>query len=356
MNPVYVTKTFLPPLEEYIEYLKEIWATKIVTKDGPFLKSFGDQLKTFSTANYAIPLVNGTFALQLAIKALRLKGEILTTPFTFAATGNAIVWEGCQPVFVDIDPHNLNMDPNQIENKITRHTAAILPVHVYGNPCDIDEINAIAQKHDIKTIYDAAHAFGSRYKNRSVFAYGDITMASFQATKALHTFEGGALFTSEPEIAEKIQTLSYFGMTNDELTVDGTNAKLNELSAAMGILNLKYFDHCTNIRRSLCNLYLQNLKNNDNLCFQKISGEINYSYFPVIFKSNHLREDIVKKLNDNNIFPRKYFSPSLETIFSDSKEINCPVAYDISKRILCLPLSTELTPDDIDRICQIINS
>ena len=356
MDPIYVTKTFLPPLEEYIACLREIWDTNIVTKDGPFLKKFEKQLKNFSNVKYVIPVVNGTIALQLAIKALDLKGEVLTTPFTFVATSGALVWERCTPVFIDIDPDTLNLDPDKIANKITRQTSAILPVHVYGNPCDIDRIEAVAQKYNLKTIYDAAHAFGSLYRNRSVFAYGDVTMASFQATKALHTVEGGAIFTNNNEIAEKIWTLSYFGMAGSSITRDGTNAKLNELCAAMGILNLKYFEQCTKIRQSLYNLYLHYLKNNDNIRFQTTIDEINYSYFPVIFKSNNIRETIVKKLNNKKIFPREYFSPSLETVFSAGPDIDCPIAFDISKRILCLPLSTYITADDVDRICRIINS
>jgi dTDP-4-amino-4,6-dideoxygalactose transaminase len=354
MKKIDVTKTFLPPFEEYIEYLKSIWESSIVTKDGPYVKEFESKLREYTKVAHVITQVNGTIALQISIKALKLHGEVITTPFTFAATSGSLVWEGCRPIFVDIDPETLNIDPDKIEPKITRDTTAILPVHVYGNPCDIDRINDIAKNYNLKTIYDGAHAFGVEYKNRSIFSYGDISMASFQATKALHTFEGGAIFTNSNDIAEKVRELSYFGMKDDHLSRDGTNAKMNELSAVMGILGLKYFDDCTKKRKQLYEFYISFLKHNNNIQFQKITGDINYSYFPVILKSTDYKDNISEKLKNHNIFPKPYFYPSLEKVFSDHHRIDCKIAYDISNRILCLPLSTYMIKADVEKICGLI--
>lgn len=357
MKPIYVTKTFLPPLDEFQEMLEEMWRTHIVTNDGPFYQLFEKKLKQYTGIENVICLGNGTIALQIVVRTLNLKGEILTSPFSHVATSGSIVWENCKPVFVDIDRDSFNMNPENIESKINEKTTAILPVHVYSNPCEIEKIQEVADKYNLKVIYDAAHAFGVQYKGRSIFSYGDISMASFNATKAFHSIEGGALFTKDRKLVEPIRRLSYFGMNKKkEITQQyGTNAKMIEFSAAMGILNLKYFDENRNKEKELYYTYLEELKNNKYIKFQKINGEINYSYFPVIFNSENVKKRAIQKLNKSFIYPKEYFKPSLEVVFSEKGTINCPIAYDYSNRVLCLPMSVYLSKSDISVICKLLN-
>lgn len=356
MEPIYVTKTFLPPLEEYIKMLEEIWKTHLVTNDGPFYQEFERKLKEHTGVENLVCVGNGTLALQILVRLLNLSGEIITSPFSHVATSGSMVWENCKPVFVDIDPESFNMNPENIESKITSKTTAILPIHVYSNPCEIEKIQQIADKHNLRVIYDAAHAFGVKYNGNSIFSYGDVSMASFNATKAFHSVEGGALFTRQADLVEPIRKLAYFGMNkNKEITQQyGTNAKMIEFAAAMGILNLKYFDENIRKQKYLYNSYLICLKDNPHLQFQKINGEINYSYFPVLFDSEVNKNSAISALNKNKIYPREYFRPSLETIFSEN--IDCPIAFDYSNRILCLPMSPYLTLIDIERIGNVLNS
>lgn len=358
MKPIHVTKTFLPPLEEFQEMLSEIWRTHIVTNDGPFYQEFEQKLKQYTGIENVVCMGNGTLALQIVVRTLKLSGEIITSPFSHVATSGSMVWENCKPVFVDIDPNSFNINPENIESKISKKTTAILPVHVYSNPCEIEKIQKIANKYNLKVIYDAAHAFGVQYKGRSIFSYGDVSMASFNATKALHSIEGGALFTNDPDLVDPIRRLAYFGMNNNkEITQQyGTNAKMIEFAAAMGILNLKYFDENKQIEKELYYYYLEELHVNRHIKFQKINEEINYSYFPVVFDSEKIKMDVINILNSNNIFPREYFKPSLELIFSPGGEIKCPIALDISNRVLCLPMSPYLKKVNVIRICKLINS
>ena len=356
MEPIYVTKTFMPPIEEFTELLEKIWETHLVTNDGPFYQKFEQKLRDYTNVQNLACVGNGTLALQIGIKALGLKEEIITSPFTHIAGSDCMIWEQCKPVYADIDPETLNIDPKKIEDKITDKTTAIMPVHVYSNPCYIDEIEKIAKRHKLKTFYDAAHAFGTKYKGKSAFAYGDMSMTSFNATKAFHTMEGSALFAKNETLIEKIRKLAYFGMDkNKEITQkDGTNAKLIEVCAIMGIINLRYFDVAIKRRKECYELYVSTLGNNSKIRFQKIIDEINYSYMPIILETEELKNKIIKALNDNKIYPREYFYPSLETIFC--KKIECKIAYDISHRIICLPMSDYLIPEQIKRICGIINS
>jgi dTDP-4-amino-4,6-dideoxygalactose transaminase len=358
MKPIYVTRTFLPPLEEFKEMLDEIWKTHIVTNDGPFYRQFEQDLRQYTGISNVVCLGNGTLALQIVVRTLKLSGEIITSPFSHVATSGAMVWENCKPVFADIDPDSFNINPENIESKITEKTTAILPVHVYSNPCEIEKIQSIADKYNLKVIYDAAHAFGVNFKGQSIFSYGDISMASFNATKSLHSVEGGALFTKDPDLIGPIRRLSYFGMNNNrEITQQyGTNAKMIEFSAAMGILNLKYFEEHILIEKELYSTYLEELHGNRHVRFQKINEEINYSYFPLIFDSEQTKMKAIQELNKNEIYPREYFRPSLEVIFSDNGKINCPIAFDYSNRVLCLPMSTYLTKSDVSRICHILNN
>lgn len=243
LKNIYVTMPTLAPLEDIHELLKGIWATGIMTHNGPLVQRFEKEVGDYLNVPKVVSCVNGTFALQMAIRALKLKGEIITTPFTFIATSNSILWEGCTPVFVDIDSETFNIDPKKIEEKITYHTVAIMPVHVFGNACDIEAIDAIAKKHNLKVIYDAAHAVGVNYKGKSIFQYGDISCTSFHATKMLNTTEGGACFTTNEELDAKLRRIRFFGFENHaDIIEDGTNAKMTEVHAAVGLANLKYLD------------------------------------------------------------------------------------------------------------------
>lgn len=356
MEPIYITKTFLPPFKEYCEFLRQIWSTHWVTNDGPLYKQFEKDLSTYTKVNHVACMGNGTLALQIAIRALDMNGgEVITTPFTHVASSSCLVWEQCNPVYVDIDPDTLNIDPDKIEAKITDRTSGILAVHVYSNPCNIERISEIAKKNRLKVIYDTAHAFGAEYKGRSIFAYGDLSMASFNATKGLHTCEGGALFARSSEMVERIRKLAYFGMDEHKLITQqfGTNAKLIELCAAMGIVNLRYFDEAVKRKKQLYELYISLLKDNENIRFQKLTDKINYSYMPIVLESESYKFTVLRELNKHKIYPREYFRRSLETVFSDV--IECEIASDISHRVLCLPMSDYLKAHQVQRICEIIN-
>lgn len=355
MDPIYITKSFLPPLEEYVEKIKSCWNNHLLTNDGPLFQEFEQELRNFTRVQNLVALGNGTLALQIAIRALDIKGEVITTPFTHVATSGSLVWENCKPLYVDIDPETLNLDVLKIEEKITKNTSAILAVHVYSNPCDIAAIKAIADKHSLKVIYDGAHAFGVNYKGKSIFSYGDISMASFNATKAFHTIEGGALFVKNAEMVDLVRRLAYFGLDKNKIIVQkyGMNAKLNELCAAMGIVNLKYLPEAQIHRKNIYGLYIDYLKENSDIGFQKINEEINHSYMPIILASQQYKDRIIGALNKDNIYPREYFHPSLETKFDD--EINCPISLDISNRVLCLPISDYTEEKQVERICSIIN-
>jgi len=356
MESLHVTKVFLPPFEEYCELLRQVWATHIVTNDGPLYQQFEDQLRQYTNISHLACLGNGTLALQLALRALALNGsEVITTPFTHVASSDSLVWEQCRPVYVDIDPETLNLDPERIETKITDRTGGIVGVHVYGNPCDVEAIEQIAQQNDLRVIYDGAHAFGSQYKGRSVFSHGDLSTASFHATKGMHTVEGGALFAKEGETIQQIRKLAYYGMDEDKQIVQkwGTNGKMCELSAAMGILCLRYFDANLEKKKQLYELYASLLANNEKIRFQRLTGQINYSYVPVVLESEDCKQTVLSELNRHDIYPREYFYPSLETVFSD--RIECHIAYDISHHVLCLPISDYLQADQVRKICEVVD-
>lgn len=355
MKKIFVTKTFLPPLEEYIVYLKEIWDNGFVTNDGPMFQRLEKELAKLTGNDHLVCLGNGTLALQIAIRALKLKGNVITTPFTHVASSGTLFWENCHPVYCDIDPKTFNIDPDKIEGMLDEHTTAILAVHVYSNPCYMQKIASIANKYKLKVIYDAAHAFGASYQGKSVFNYGDLTMASFNATKGFHTIEGGALFAKDADMVANIRRLAYFGMNPAKEIVqkDGMNAKLIEFCAAMGLLNLKYFAQGVENRKKRYNQYISLLDSNAKIRFQKLVGDINYSYMPIVCDSEDYKNLILTSLNAEGVYPREYFKPSLETIFSDN--ITCPIAYDLSKRVLCLPMSDYTTAEQVEYICDIIN-
>jgi dTDP-4-amino-4,6-dideoxygalactose transaminase len=302
-------------------------------------------------------LNNGTIALQIAIKALGLKGQIITTPFSYVATTSSIVWEGCEAVFADIDPTTFNIDANAIEPPITERTTAILATHVFGNPCDIDAIDAIAKKHNLKVIYDAAHCFGTTYKNKSVFAYGDIATTSFHATKLFHTTEGGAVFTNDEELLKKMSFMRNFGHNGPEDFAEvGINGKNSELHAAMGLTNLPYVERILADRKKASSYYDKRL-GAINVKHPKIQSgsNFNYAYYPIVFESEEILLKQIETLNLNWIYPRRYFYPSLSSLRYVNKQ-NTPIADNISKRILCLPLYYGLSNEEIDFITRIILS
>lgn len=350
-----VTKPFLPPIEEYQELLTGIWKRNWLTNNGPLVNELELKLKDFLGVPHLLYLNNGTIALQIAIKALELKGEIITTPFSYVATTSSIVWEGCEPVFVDIDPNTFNINPDLIEQAITDKTTAILATHVFGNPCDIDAIGKIAKKYGLKVIYDAAHCFGTTYKGKSVFEYGDISTTSFHSTKLFHTVEGGAVFSQSPELTYKMSYLRNFGHNGPE-NFDGVgiNGKNSEFHAAMGIANLNHISAIMESRKTQSLRYDKWLKQ---LSLQGITitpqSEFNFAYYPVLFQNEETALKIISNLNANRIFPRRYFHPSLNTV-AVYKSNPMPVSEDACKRILCLPLYYELSFEEIDFISRII--
>jgi dTDP-4-amino-4,6-dideoxygalactose transaminase len=350
-----VTKPFLPPIEEFNELIKDIWTRGWLTNNGPLVNELEILLKSYFRVPHLLYLNNGTIALQIAIKALNLKGDIITTPFSYVATTSTIVWEGCNPVFADIDPLTLNIDPAKIESVITPKTTAILATHVYGNPCDIDAIKLIADKHHLKVIYDAAHCFGTTYKNESVFAFGDISTTSFHATKLFHTVEGGAVFTPDANLLKTMSYLRNFGHSSyEEFASIGINGKNSEFHAAMGICNMKYIDGILESRKFIYETYMVKLAGLD-VQYIKINpkSKWNHSYFPIIFKSEAALLKAMEALKSNWIYPRRYFFPSLSSLDYVTKG-NTPISEDISSRVLCLPVYYGLTEEEINFIARIL--
>ena len=351
-----VTKPFLPPLEAYTKYLDGIWSRQWLTNMGPLASDLELKLKSLLGVKHLLFVTNGTVALQMAIKALNLKGEIITTPFSFIATSSSIVWEGCKPVFVDIDANSLNIDASKIEEAITSNTSAILATHVYGNPCDVDTIEAIAKKHNLKVIYDAAHAFGVKVNGRSVFEYGDISICSLHATKLYHSGEGGLIFTRDANLLKKLAYIRNFGFSGPESFAElGINGKNSEFHAAMGLVNLNYIDEIHNKRKELSEHYFLKLK--------KFDGEIptwntkatrNYAYFPILLKNEAFLLECLKKLEGREIFVRRYFYPSLASSLPYLVPKKMPVTEEVSRRVLCLPLYFDLSFEEVDLICRIL--
>ena len=355
-RPIYVTMPSLAPLDEYVELLKGVWDRGILTHNGPLVQQFEKELCTILDLSNFVAVSNGTIAIQMAIKALELKGEIITTPFTWIATVSAIKWEGCIPVFCDIDPETLNIDPEKIEALVTDKTVAIMPVHVFGNPCNIEAISTIAKKHNLKVIYDGAHAIGSTFNGKSLLEYGDITTTSLHATKLLNTAEGGACVTVNPELHDKLKRIRFFGHNEEkDIVEDGFNGKMTEVHAALGLANLKYYDEVLADRKQKYNLYINELSDILDLSFQKTKiGKSNCSYFPVIFRSEEQLLEVEKALSKENTFPRRYFYPSVNSYTKIIDYQPTPISEDISKRILCLPLYLSLEDENILHIASII--
>lgn len=350
-----VTRPFIPPISDYTKYITAIWESGWLTNDGPFVKQFEIETAKYLGVDELIYVGNGTLALQLAIKALGIEGEIITTPFSYVATTSSIVWEGCTPVFVDIEEKYLNINADLIEKAITKNTSAILATHVYGNPCNHEQIQKLAEKYNLKIIYDAAHCFGVKVKNETIFNLGDISITSFHATKLLHTVEGGGLFTPDKDIAKRLRAMRNFGHEGTySFSGLGINAKNSELHASMGLVNLTYIDSIIRKRKKLSMTYTDQLYG---LPLRVIEADpdvdYNYSYFPVVFEDPEMTTAIEKILIKNNIETRRYFNPTLDTLPYVEK-CSIPVADSISQRVLCLPLYYQLSKKMIKKICDII--
>lgn len=350
-----VTKTFLPGQDEYNAILKTAWDNQWITNRGALTISLEIKLAAYLGVPNIIATTNGTLPLQIAIKALNLKGEIITTPFSYVATAAAIAWENCIPVFVDIDEVYLTIDETKIEAAITENTVAILATHVFGNPCNVKIIEAIANKHQLKVIYDAAHCFGVKYNGSSVFNYGDVSTCSFHATKLFHTGEGGAIFCNDAVLFHNLFYMHNFGHDGPlKFHGPGINAKITELQAAMGLAVLPYMSTIINERKKVVDYYDSQFKNSIVQRLKLRDGtEWNYSYYPIILPNEDDLLQIEQRLISNSILPRRYFYPSLNTIaYLKGKEM--PVSESISKRILCLPLYVGLTETDLAKICRLV--
>jgi dTDP-4-amino-4,6-dideoxygalactose transaminase len=355
-KPIYVTQPSLPPLNEYVEILKGVWERGILTHNGPLVQQLEKDLIKYLGLENLVAVTSGTIAIQLAIRALNLSGEIITTPFTWIATISAIMWERCRPVFVDVQPDTFNIDPQKIEEKITDKTSAILPVHVFSNPCDIEAIKKIADKYNLKIIYDAAHAMCVNYKGKSILEYGDISATSFHATKIFQSGEGGACVTNDQQLFERLRRLRFFGHDEKKDIIDeGMNGKMTEIHAALGLSSLKWIDNVLQDRRVKYELYMDLLAKYNFIKFQKfLADSYNYSYLPVLLENEKQLISVVNHLNKHNIYPRRYFHPALNTVKVISASENFPVAEDLASRILCLPLFYTLKKRDIEYICSLI--
>lgn len=354
---VNVTKSFLPDREEYIKYIHEIWDRVQLTNNGPLLQRLEDELKAYLGVENLYFCGNGTIVLQIALKVLEITKKVITTPFSYVATTNSILWENCTPVFVDIDRDTFNIDPELIEAAITPDTQAIMATHVYGNPCAVEKIKEIAERHSLKVIYDAAHAFGVKYQGKSLLSYGDLSTCSFHATKVFHTVEGGALISNHPELHEKIHLLRAFGHRGDEeYFFAGINGKNSEFHAAMGLCNLPHVPEIIAARREVFEHYDSQL-NWDKLTKPKIDPDIeyNYAYYPVVFESYDIMRKVQAALLEVEIAPRRYFYPSLNTLTFLPTYYACPVSEDISTRVLSLPLYVGQPAEEIEKISRIIN-
>lgn len=361
---IYVTQPYLPPLEEFIPYLEEIWRNKILTNGGPFHQQLEKALCDYLGVDHIALFTNGTIALVTALQALRITGEVITTPYSFVATSHSLLWNGIKPVFVDIDPNTLNIDPRKIEAAITPQTTAIMPVHCYGHPCDIKAIQKIADIYNLKVIYDAAHAFGVQDAGGSILRHGDLSVLSFHATKVFNTFEGGAIVCPDAETKQRIDYLKNFGFV-DELTVvaPGINGKMSELNAAMGLLQLRHIPEILTRRKRIDQIYRIQLKDIKGIrCIQESGQAIaNYSYFPILIDSDYplTRDELYQKLKDQGIFSRRYFYPLISEFsmyrgLPSSHRDNLPMATDAAYKVLCLPIYPDIDDNDLDRIINLI--
>ena len=350
-----VTQPFLPPKDEYDYLISRLWDSKWLTNNGTYVRQLEAELKKYLNVPSFYYVGNGTIALQLAIQSLKLENQIITTPFSFAATTTSILWEHCEPVFVDIDPKTLCIDPGKIEEAITSKTEAILATHVYGIPCDVERIEEIARKYHLKVIYDAAHAFGVRYKDNPIVRFGDISTISFHATKPFHTVEGGGIINNTgEEVDNQIELLRSFGFRGNEYFTAGINGKNSEFHAAMGICNLKYINGIITTRKAITETYDTLLSNRIERPFISDDVQYNYAYYPVIFETEKELLSVKSQLEKNDIEARRYFYPSLNQLTYLRNTSSCPISEDIASRILCLPLFAELNDEDVEKIAKLV--
>lgn len=355
-KPTFVTTPSLASVEEYVDYLKKIWESGILTHNGPLVQLLEKKLCEILNLRNMVSVVNGTVALQLPFKAFRLKGEIITTPFSWVATCSSIIWENCIPVFVDIDDKTFNIDSNKIESAITHRTAGIMPVHVFSNPCDVDSIDSLAEKHNLKVIYDAAHALYVDYKGKSLMEYGDVSATSFHATKIFNTGEGGACITTNDELHEQLKRIRFFGHDDKKNIVeDGCNGKMTEIHAALGLANLNIMENVLIRRKKIYEIYHTELSELDFITFQSFDPQsYNYSYMPIVLDSEERLLKISEKLASNQVFGRRYFYPSLNTIKTLGQYTEMTLSESLAKRIYCLPSHQRLTDETIYKIVSII--
>ena len=364
-NEITVTQPCLPPLEEFIPYLQQIWDNKWLTNNGTLHQQLEKELAEYLNVKYISLFSNGTLALMSALQALNIQGEVITTPFSFVATTHSLWWNKITPVFVDIEQNYFNIDPKKIENAITQKTTAIMPVHVYGNPCQVDEIQRIADKYNLKVIYDAAHAFGVKKDGVSILNYGDLSVLSFHATKVYSTIEGGAIVCHSEEMKRRIDNLKNFGFRGETVVEEpGINAKLNELQAAYGLLQLKYIDNFIEKRKKITEFYRMSLKNIQGISFLNDMEGVShcYSYFPILVDQEKYginRELLYEKLKQHNIFGRRYFYPLISNFdpyknLPSAKKENLPIATKTAQNVLCLPIFVDLKQNDIKRIVNIL--
>lgn len=363
MNKLFTTRPTLPPVEEYMEQIKRIWDSKWLTNMGRIHNEFEKELEKYLGIDKISLFVNGHLALEMVIQAMELTGEVITTPYTFISTTHAIVRNGLQPVFCDIEENSYTIDTDKLESLITDRTSAIIPVHVYGNVCNVEEIERIAKKYNLKVIYDAAHAFGVKYKGKSIAEYGDASMFSFHATKVFHSIEGGAVAYREEEIGRRLYNLKNFGIQSEEMVEEiGANAKMNEFQAAMGVCNLRYIDEAIKQRRDIVTYYYKCLKEckGVRLNVEQADAERNYAYMPLLIIPEEYKTDRNQLYNifrENDIYARKYFYP-LVTDAECYRELygssDVPTAKRVAENILTLPLYTDMTYEDVDRVCDII--
>ena len=361
---LYVTQPYLPPLQEFIPFLEEIWNSKFLTNGGPFHEKLEKALCDYLGVEHLALFTNGTIALVTALQALRITGEVITTPYSFVATSHSLLWNGIKPVFVDIHPDTLNIDPSKIEAAITPQTTAIMPVHCYGHPCDVDAIQKIADNYNLKVIYDAAHAFGVQNEKGSVLNYGDLSVLSFHATKVFNTFEGGAIVCPDAKTKLRIDHLKNFGFV-DEVTVvaPGINGKMSEFNSALGLLQLKHIDRALARRKEIDSIYREMLSGVTGIHCLEDSGETvsNYAYFPILIGEEYLidRDTLYQKLKNHGIYARRYFYPLISSfsMYRSSPSAhhdNLPVAEDAALGVLCLPIYPDLMPEEQLRVIELI--
>lgn len=365
-NPVYITRPFLPPLAEFQEYLEDIWKTRCITNNGKYHQELERSLAEYLKVKYISLFSNGTLALLTALQVLRITGEVITTPFSFVATTHALWWNNIKPVFVDIEPQTFNIDPEKIESAITQKTTAILPVHVYGNPCDVERIREIADTYGLKIIYDACHTFGVSLNDSPILNFGDLSVLSFHGTKIYTTFEGGAIVCHDEATKKRIDFLKNFGFAGEtKVVAPGINAKMNEFQAALGLLQLRYIDHAIAERKKIVLKYREQLDNVPGISYLDDMIGVNhcYQYFPITVDADEYgrsRDELYELLKQFNIFARRYFYPLISQFpayrgLSSSHPLNLPIAESISKKILCLPVYPELTTVEQSRVVEAIH-